>query len=153
MKRRLIFIAAVSIPAVCLLVVATIIGTVFALQSDVGVLAKRARDALSANKAMRSEVVVLKDDLVAIDRVEKAAQPESATASPVASSASASAGDTADATAFRVIRVAGTASVRPVNANVAGTPECTFRSGGSAGLMDCLRQQQDRIGAIPLRPL
>lgn len=151
MKRRLIAVAAVSIPALCLLA-AVVVAMAFSLQADIGVLAKHARHTLRAEQDLRAEAQVVGDKLALLSQAqaEQALPPADA----VQPAAVAAADPPARSPALRPIDVGGRRAAPTVmKARAAATPECIFRSGDSAGLMDCLRQQQDRIGPIPSRSM
>lgn len=138
--KRLMLAGVFAVPALMLGIVAATIAMIFSLQSEVGVLAKRARNSAHAEKALRAEIAAVKDELAALEA------PPAAT--PVAESAAVPA-----APRYPAPPVASAVVARVVLASAQLPPECSFRPGGSAGLVECIMQQQDRIRQLAAQSL
>jgi hypothetical protein len=145
MKRQLILAAVFTVPALMLGIVAATVAMTVSLQGDIGVLAKRLRGAAQAEKALRTDIAAVRDELAVIQAPPAAPPVAQPTPAPVVPMQAAP----VKAAAIQPALAAAIGPGRAVRASASVPPECTFRTGGSAGLMECMRQHQDRIGPIP----
>jgi hypothetical protein len=160
MKRQLIYGVVVGLPSLVLFLVATTVGMTFALNSNVADLAKHAREAIRAEKSLRIELASVRDELAALEKAPaNAADLPEPVAEPAAAPVAQPSPIAVRSTAVAPVKVAASSSrvavVSPGLGSIVATPtpECKFHSGDSAGLMDCIHQQQDRIGGAPPRTL
>jgi hypothetical protein len=146
MKRQLILAAVFTVPALMLGIVAATVAMTVSLQGDIGMLAKRLRSTAQAEKALRTDIAVVRDELAVIQAPPAALPATQSAPAPVAPMQAAP----VKAAAIQTTSLAAAIGPgRAVRASASVPPECTFRTGGSAGLMECMRQHQDRIGPIP----
>ncbi len=156
MKRRLVLVGLILVPALVTLG-ALIAGVMaFSLRGSVDTLTQEALSTRKAQKVLRAEVASVGDDLDATEkrwRAEAKAEAEAAAAALAlaqaeAESAPVVAADPVARPAARAMRVQAVkvGFTRPTRTEpLVPMPECVFKPGDPEGLRDCIRSRQDQL--------
>lgn len=153
MKRKLIFVGLVLVPMLLILGALAAAVMAFSLRGSVDALTQEALSTRKLQKALRTEVASLGDDLDATEKRRRAEAKAEAEAAALAL-AEAQAESVPAVAAGPVVRAAPAMPMRAVKVGftrpsrtepLVPMPECVFKPGDSEGLTECIRSRQDQL--------